>query len=107
MYDFTLWMTGHTAKFPKSQRFSFAVRIENIMLEIMSLMIAANRMQKKTDLIKTIDVELEKLRLLVRISKDLKFINLNSYEYAVKCLIEIGKILGGWLKSNIKTGDKP
>jgi len=105
MYDFTIWMTNHTTKYPKSQRFSFAVRIENLMLEILSLIIVANKKRNKTEYIKEIDIKLEELRILIRISKDLKLINLKSYKYAVLKLEEIGKLLGGWWKS-IKQGDK-
>ena len=99
-------MTNHTTKFPKSQRFSYAVRIENIMLEILSLIHIANRSKNKIPYIKKIDINLDELRILIRLSKDLRFINLKSYEYAVKSLEEIGKLFGGWWKSIAKKGDK-
>ena len=36
-YDFSKWLLQHTGKFPKSYRFSVAVRIENTMLEFTEL----------------------------------------------------------------------
>ncbi|MCI0496429.1 hypothetical protein L0Z72_15595 [candidate division KSB1 bacterium] len=34
-YDFSKWLLNHTIKFPKSHRFSVAVRLENGILEFL------------------------------------------------------------------------
>lgn len=98
MYDFVLWSANHTAKFPKSARFSFSVRIENKLLDFMDLILLANRMTNKIPSLSQADSLLEQLRILFRLSNDMKFINLNSYEYASKELNEIGRYLGAWIK---------
>ena len=98
MYDFVLWSANHTAKFPKSARFSFSVRIENKLLDFIDFILLANRMSDKTSSLNQADALLEQLRILFRLSKDMRFINLNSYEYASKELNEIGRYLGAWLK---------
>jgi len=56
--------------------------------------------QKSSDLLllKKADEQLFKLRLLVRLSHSMKFINTGSYEFAAKSLDEIGRMLGGLIK---------
>ena len=98
MYDFALWMLSHTAKFPKSSRFSVSVRIENLVLDMLEGIIIANRRQKKEEKLLEIDENLERLRILIRLSKDMKFLSPKSYEYAAKQLSEAGRMLGGWIK---------
>ncbi|NTW69413.1 MAG: SUMF1/EgtB/PvdO family nonheme iron enzyme [Chlorobiaceae bacterium] len=41
-YDFSKWLLQHTGKFPKSYRFSVAVRIENAVLEFTEILAVAN-----------------------------------------------------------------
>ena len=98
-YDFSKWLLNHTGKFPKSYRFSVAVRIENAVLEFTELVAVANMRTSKRSMLHEADEILTRLRLLVRMSFDMKFINMNSYEYASCQIAELGKMLGGWIKS--------
>jgi hypothetical protein len=97
-YDFVLWAVHHTEKFPKSSRFSISVRIEDKLLNFLEAILVANRQKNKLEKLNYADEILEQIRILFRLSKDMKFINLNSYEYAAKELTEIGKLLGAWIK---------
>jgi len=97
-YDFCKWLMGHTSKFPKSQRFSLAVRLENLFLGFLEHLVVANHRKNKLPLLHAADEELIQVRLLIRLSHDQKFINTNSYEFAAQSLDEIGKMLGGWIK---------
>ena len=98
-YDFCKWLFLHTNKFPKSHRFSLAVRIENGMLEFIRCIAIANHREKKLPILRLADEELVMLRIYIRFCHDMKFISIQSYEYAVKQLDELGKMLGGWIKS--------
>lgn len=64
-YDFTKWLFNHTNKFPKSHRFSVAVRLENGMLEFLRLITVANYRRKKLPLLKAADEELLSLRIFI------------------------------------------
>jgi len=99
-YDFILWLFPQTLKFPKSHRFVLAQRIENTLLDFLECIIEANAEADKLPLLKKADVKLEKLRTLVRLSKDFKFMSLKAYEYAAGELEEIGRMLGGWIRQN-------
>jgi hypothetical protein len=43
--------------------------------------------------------DVNRLRYLVRMSKDLKVLSSGSYEFAAKGLDEIGRMTGGWFRS--------
>lgn len=97
-YDLILWILPKLGKFPKEQRFLLAERIENSLLDILELLIEASFSKEKLEILRKINLRLEKLRFLVRISKDMRFINVNSYEFSSRSINEIGKMIGGWIK---------
>ena len=99
-YDFSKWLLLHTGKFPKSYRFSIAVRIENSVLEFTELVAIANMRNDKRPLLEQADEVLTRLRILVRLSFDMQFISLNSYEFGSSQIAELGKMLGGWIKKS-------
>jgi len=98
-YELILWLYPTVNKFPKSQRFVLGQQIENTILEILKGIIEANQEINKLLYLKKISVELDKLRILIRLTKDLRFINIRQYAFAVEKVNEIGKMLGGWIKS--------
>ena len=54
-YDFSKWLLLHTGKFPKSYRFSIAVRIENAVLEFTELVALANVRHEKLPFLEQAD----------------------------------------------------
>lgn len=96
--DFAKWLLNHTGQFPKSHRFSMAVRMENSILAFVELTTVANVRDYKLPLLKKADEELVKLRTLFRLSYEMRFINFTSYQFGSECLVELGKLLGGWIK---------
>jgi uncharacterized protein YecE (DUF72 family) len=97
-FDFAKWLLAHTQKFPKSLRFSLAVRMENRALEILDAVVVANKRQQKLPLLARADEALASLRVLVRLGHEMRVLATNSYEYAAREMDEIGKLLGGWMK---------
>ena len=98
-YDFILWLLNHTEKFPKSERFRMARRLEDAAFEFYELLISAARSTpRKRQLLLQADLALDKWRLYVRLSHARKLTSPAQYEYAAAALVEIGKLLGGWLK---------
>ena len=97
-YDFSKWLLEHTGKFPKSYRFSIAAKMENAVLDFIELCTIANMRREKVPVLQKADEALARLRLLLRLSYELRFINMKSYEFGSKQLSEIGRLLGGWIK---------
>ncbi|MFA5432780.1 MAG: diversity-generating retroelement protein Avd [Candidatus Paceibacterota bacterium] len=102
-YDFMLYMYPMVNKFPKSQRFVLAQHIENITLEILEKIIEINScdIKEKRDLVRKIDINVDKLKILFRLAKELKFINIKRYGIISEKIIELGKLTKGWQKSLI------
>jgi len=98
--DFLIWLMEHTENFPKSERFRMGKKLEECAFEFYELLIVATRSTKrKRQVLVQADVELEKLRLYVRLSQQRKLTSLSQYHFAANALIEIGKLLGGWLNA--------
>lgn len=98
-YDFTKWLLEHTIKFPKSQRFVMAKRIEEAILNFYdSLVLAVKEEKDKKIILKKADFELERVKHYIRLCKDLNILTIKQYEFSSKAIIEIGNLLGGWMK---------
>jgi hypothetical protein len=76
LYDFILWVIPKLDKFPRSQKFVLGDRIESLLLDILELLIDAAYSRKKAPLLRSANLKLEKLRYLMRLSKDLKLLNM-------------------------------
>lgn len=101
-YDFLLWLIPLTLKYPKSQRFLLAERTSKFALDFYDLILeGAFRQTNTIGFFTDADLLLNKMRLYLRLSFDLRCISMNQFEYAAKSLDEIGRLLGGW-KSKIR-----
>lgn len=97
-YDLLLYIIPQLEKFPKSQRYLLGERIETLLLDIMDLIIRAVYTKNKTSFLREANLQIEKLRYLIRLVKDLKYLSIKRYEYVSKCLNEIGSEIGGWIR---------
>ena len=97
LYDYLLWMVPKLDKFPRSQKFVLGDRIETLILDILDHLIDAAYSKHKQAALRTANLKLEKLRYLIRLSKDLQLINLKTYEFSARSVDSIGRSIGGWL----------
>jgi len=97
--NFLLWLLQHTENFPKSERFRLAKRIEDSAFDFYEELINAVKSQDKRKCLIRADLELDKLRLYLRLAHQRKITNHQQYLHAAELLTEIGKLLGGWLKT--------
>ncbi len=99
-YDFLLWLMNHTERFPKSERFRMARRLEDTAFAFYELLIrAARNKRRRRAILLDADLELDKLRLYLRLSRARGLTGKRQYQYAAALLVEIGKLLGGWLRT--------
>jgi four helix bundle protein len=97
-YDLILWFYPIVNKFPQKQRFVLGQQIQNELLEILKNIIEANQEVQRVAILKQASVSLDKLRILIRLSKDLRFISVKQYQIAAEKINEIGRLLSGWMK---------
>ncbi len=101
-YDLILWSCNHTSKFPRNHRFVLGERIERNLYELLETLIQAKYSRQRQPLLEKANLMLEILRFQTRLAKDLQCLKLPSYAFAAKAIDEIGKLVGGWLKSSDK-----
>lgn len=101
-YDFLLWVLPQAAKFPRLYRFTLAERVQRLALDLHATLIAAGlrRGPERALRLREADVQLAQLRHTLRLCADLNLLTLAQYEHAAERLTEIGKLLGGWQKTN-------
>jgi hypothetical protein len=97
-YDFLVWLIPQTLKFPKSQRFVLAQRLHDAALNFHELLIRARKVRPNREVLVQADVELEKVRLHLRLAHELRLLSAGQYEHGSRAVVEIGRLLGGWLK---------
>ena len=86
-------------QFPKYERHVLCATIRQTLANLIKLTIRCAKKYYKKNSLQDIDVELEYLRSLVRKAYILKYINTHKYEVWSKHINEVGKMLGGWIKS--------
>lgn len=97
-YDLLKWLMPAVSKYPKDKRFTLGSRIEDKLLFILELLIEANYSKEKLGCLKQANLNLEIFRYLIRLSFDLRFIDLRRYEYISGKTDEVGRLIGGWIK---------
>jgi len=102
--DATKWLLNVTARFPKRVRQSLTSRVENTTLEILEGVTTAAYRKDRTETLGGINDGLNRLRVLVRLSHELRLLSDGQYEEAARRMDEAGRILGGWMKTNAELG---
>lgn len=98
-YDMIQYGYQALAQFPKSEKFALAADMKRCMHSILEYIIEAQKKYFKKTTLQELDVEVAKLRVYIRLAKDLGFLPLKKYEVWSKQIVEIGKMVGGWIKS--------
>ncbi|MBL7206643.1 MAG: four helix bundle protein [Candidatus Aenigmarchaeota archaeon] len=79
-YDLVKWIYPTVNKFPRKQRIVLSQRIELTSIRILELIIDLNNSDTVTKRRKIKD-EIQKLQVLLRLSKDLSYLSFRKYEY--------------------------
>jgi len=98
-YDLLRWLIPATVKFPRQQRFVLAEALQRTALRFQERLIEAARAGDPLPALHQADTDLTKLRLYLRLCRDLAVISPGQYAHVVRMVEEIGRLLGGWLKS--------
>ena len=98
-YDLILWSCNHTSGFPRNHRFVLGERIERNLYNLLETLIQAKYTKNRQRLLEQANLTLEILRFQMRLAKDLQCLKVQSYGFAAKAIDEIGRLVGGWIRS--------
>lgn len=96
--DFVKWLLITTDGYPKKMRFTLADRQINLALTVVEDLVEARYSKNKVLILRRINMNLEKLRVLIRICFETKTLPRKAYEQASYSINEVGKMVGGWIK---------
>ena len=96
---FLEWLLPTLEKFPKKIRFTLTNRIENLAIDMIEDLVEARYSKQKGPCLKRCNLRLEKIRLLLRLCHTLKHLPNRPFEHAMRELHEVGKMVGGWIRS--------
>jgi four helix bundle protein len=99
VYDLMIYLFPIIDRFPRHEKFVLCTELKNCILIIARKIVRANKSRNKRPILYDIDVAIEEVRLLIRFAHDRKYLSHKSYEETSKRINEIGRLLGGWLKS--------
>ena len=101
--SYDLYKTFHDYRkvIPKSDRFTIYERSEGVIIDVLECLIEAGYGQKTTKmtLLEKASVKLNTLRFFIRLMKDSKTIDSKKYIILQEMIDEIGRMLGGWIRS--------
>lgn len=90
-------------QFPKSERHVLSAEIRQCMWSILRCVITCNLARDKRAALLQLDVELNILRSFLRRAMQFEFLQFKKYEHWSKLNDEIGRMIGGWIKSQSQT----
>ncbi len=85
--------------FPKTKRYTLGQKLDNVTLDIFELLFSIPASKDKISTLQQISTKLDLLKILLRLSKDSQSITDKKYLELQVILQEIGKMLGGWIRS--------
>lgn len=101
-YDLVSWILPKAEGFPRAQRFVVTKRLQDAVLNFQELLLEANGLPVGSGRLRKLreaDVELQKLRLYLRLAHRWKWLGDGALEHVSEMVAEVGKLLGGWIRA--------
>jgi hypothetical protein len=98
-HNLLIWLIPLLDNFPRNRRFTLGERLESGLLEILELLVAAAYAKDKRDILTRANLRLAVVRHLWRMAHELKTIPTKRYAHGAGLLEDLGRQIGGWLKS--------
>ncbi|HLB53388.1 MAG TPA: four helix bundle protein [Chlamydiales bacterium] len=101
MYDLYKLIHGFHSKIPKLQRYTLWEKCENTTLALLDALIETShrKNEERIEALYNISNKLDLLKVLFRLAKDTRAIDNTQYLEIQKIVQEIGRMVGGWIKS--------
>lgn len=97
-YDLTKDLMETTMRFPRPQQTNgLGSEIRRTALDVLETVMLAND-TKRVAVHKDLDQTIDRLQVLVRMSRDLGYVSTGQYGLISERIVEIGRMNGGWMK---------
>jgi hypothetical protein len=97
--QFLAWLVPTLDKFPRRQKFLLGDRIESMALDVLEGLVEATYTHSRVRMLEAVNLKLDKLRFLFRLSAELQLLDQRRYEHASRGIDEIGRLVGGWIRA--------
>lgn len=103
-YELYQTFHGYRRLIPKSERFTVYERSENLIVDVIEFFLEAGytKGSQKVVLLEKASVKLNTLRFFIRLMKETKSLDIKKYTILQEIIDEIGRMLGGWLRSSTR-----
>jgi hypothetical protein len=101
-YDLYKTLYSYRADIPRQDKYAIWQRSEDGAIDILEdiLFASQTRQAEKAPILERASVKLNLLRVLIRLMKETKVIDAKKYTTLQEMIDEIGRMLGGWIKSS-------
>jgi len=106
-HEVLLWVIPQLDKFPRVRRFTLGERIEDGLLEVLELLVEAAYQRNKEASLRRANLHLEVVRHLWRLAHELKVLATRQYEHGAKLIDDLGRQIGGWIRSQPQAQPTP
>ncbi len=100
-YDLYKTFYGYRSLIPKQDRYTIYQRCDSLLLDVLENILTASKLQKEGKLtpLENASIKLNLLRVFIRLMKETKAIDSKKYLALETSVDEIGRMLGGWIRS--------
>jgi hypothetical protein len=106
-HELLLWLIPQLDKFPRARRFTLGERIESALLEVLELLVDAAYSRTRQTTLKKANLRLAVARHLWRLAQELQVVSMRRYEHGAKLIDDLGRQVGGWIRSSQGQGAAP
>lgn len=106
-HELLLWLIPQLDKFPRARRFTLGERIEAGLLEVLELLVEAAYTRNKDTPLRRVNLKLAVVRHLWRLAHELKVTTTRQYEHGARLIDDLGRQIGGWLRSQPTSEPQP
>ncbi len=98
-YDLLIYVFQVTKTFPKEYKYTLGEKIKTTLLDLILAIFHANKSIDKVLLLDQVQTHIETVRILLRITHDLKLIAIKQFAHISLLIESVSKQVTGWKKS--------
>ena len=103
-YELLELVTRKTKNFPRDFKYSLGDKIRNECIELVVFIYKANSTPNRQQFLQQILEKIQVIELMLRLSKDLRLFNVDSFSETVVLTDSLARQTQGWLKHSIGLG---